>query len=252
MIYYELQIEALDFLTDGVKIPLATIRAYFDESGTHKGARCPSVAYFAGTKDQWQGFLDEWQPRLVASGIPYFHAKDPRCDCLRSHLVQAITNSSLTGVVCSVFLDDFKKSLGQKAQSILGNAYSVCAFTCAMELCKWVKENSFKSVALALEDGQPNANFVKDTLLKIMCDPEEPISHVSLEKKDGCIFLQPADFLSHICSTQDVEWLECLFNTGNVTHAHFGTEQISQASMEIEKLIVKQRSMRRSAKKIGY
>jgi hypothetical protein len=236
----------------GDKKPLAKIRAYFDESGTHNGARCLSVAYFAGTKDQWRGFLDEWQPRLVKANLPYFHATDSKCDYLRPHLVKAIANNSLTGVVCSVFLDDFKKSVGQKVQSILGNAYSVCAFTCAMELCKWVKENSFKSVALALEDGQPNANFVRDTLLKIMNDPEEPISSVTLEKKDGCIFLQPADFLSHTCSTHDIEWLERLFDTGNVSHAHFNAEQINHASKEIECLIVKQRAMRHSARRNGF
>ncbi len=49
------------------------LAVYFDESGTHKGSDCVTVAGYIGDSQSWKRYDAEWQAALKAYGLPYFH-----------------------------------------------------------------------------------------------------------------------------------------------------------------------------------
>jgi hypothetical protein len=61
---------------------MALLRAYFDESGVHEGARITGVAGYIGPAREWDSLQAEWDSELVrfsddtGHGIEVFHAFD--------------------------------------------------------------------------------------------------------------------------------------------------------------------------------
>ncbi len=54
--------------------------AYFDESGTHGGSLHTVMAGFAGTPEQWEAFIPEWQSVLEKYGRRSLHMKRLKFD----------------------------------------------------------------------------------------------------------------------------------------------------------------------------
>lgn len=52
------------------------LTGYFDESGTHNGAPCVSVAGYVSTVEGWELFEKEWRETLAEWGIEFFHMTD--------------------------------------------------------------------------------------------------------------------------------------------------------------------------------
>lgn len=221
------------------------IEAYLDESGAHRRSKILCVAGYAGIRDEWIAFANEWRQQLEKFRISYFHAKSPKCDVLRPYLASAIKSRNLRGVVCSVSLDDFNAHAGSQFKSTLGNAYAVCSFMCGLEFAKWTKENNLGGLSLVLENGQPNIDFVERIFKSMMDDESSVVSAVAVARKVDFIPLQAADFLSHVCGVYDRSWFEILMQPGNVVHAHLTLQQIAETSQEIKKMIAHQRNLRR-------
>ena len=54
--------------------------AYLDESGTHGGSPNTVMAGFAGTQEQWEGFISEWESVLQEYGRRSLHMKRLKFD----------------------------------------------------------------------------------------------------------------------------------------------------------------------------
>lgn len=221
------------------------IEAYLDESGSHRGANVLCVAGYAGTREEWLIFIEEWGQQLNRFGISYFHGKSPKCDILKPYLVKAIKKRNLRGVVCSVSLEDYNSYAGEHFKSTLGNAYAICAFMCGIEFEKWTRKNNLGQLSIALEHGQPNVDFVERIFKSMMSDENSIISNVSVAKKKELMPLQTADLLSHVCGTDDRSCFESLMQSGNVVHAHLTPKSIAETSQEVKKLIAHERYLRR-------
>jgi len=163
-------------------------QAYIDESGTHEGAEILTVAGYYGTSAQWQTFLDNWKQTE-------FHAKERRFDALKPQLAHAIDLAQLGGVEVCLRPWEFKNHANSDFKNHIGNAYAVCAFSCATRICELIGTDTEARVAFVLEDGQPNANWVQRILIAMM--QRFPIASVTIAKKRDFPQLHTADFLAY-------------------------------------------------------
>jgi hypothetical protein len=229
------------------------IEAYLDESGTHSGAPLVVVAGFIGDRKAWKSFVKEWRAVLQRANIPYFHANAPECESLKAPLTRALLKRHLLGVAWTINPLDFKKIASQKFMSRFGNAYSTCAFLCAGMISQLARKDGWPSVALVYEDGQANQDFIAETLNAIKAEPEDHRfgSIVFMNKKDpGGIPLQAADFISHIVSTNETRWLNRFAAAGKfIPPVTMPPEKLQKTVTKIENMIVRQRAIRKKARK---
>jgi hypothetical protein len=228
------------------------IEAYIDESCTHRGATTLCVACYAGDRERWNRFEEEWSGRLRQFGIPLFHAKDKECDKLRPYLVEAISNADLKAIVCSINPSLFNIYAGEQLKSTLGNAYSLCALACGLEISKWRLENELEPVAIFLESGQQNDYRLKEIfelLVGYKEDKEYHIASVTVASKKDYLPLQASDFLSHVIGAGDTYWTSKLIQSDNFLGEHIKPEQMTKLSKEIKALYSYQRNMRKRIKR---
>jgi hypothetical protein len=228
---------------------IVVIQAFFDESGTHEGAPVLCVAAYAGKREEWHAFVQEWLPVLTEFGIDCFHAKEAECNPLRPFLVEAISKRNLRGVVCSVNPKVWETYASKQFKSS-GNAYIACAYNCMWYIKGWAKENDLGSVDVIIESGQPNSFYLRDLVDNLMiCEPDSGIASVAIAKKRDHIPLQTADFLSHAYCDRNTYWHVQLANLNNIWSYHMKPEHLAQASDKIKSLISKRRKMRQETRR---
>lgn len=242
--------ELLHLYSGDGKRALVVIQAFLDESGMHEDAPVVCVAAYAADHDRWKGFESYWRRELDKAGMQCFHAKDTCCDSLRPILADAMERFRLRGFLCSAGRSDYKNNAGDNFRSTLGNAYAVCAFGSALEVCKWAQNERLGPVAFVIEWGQPNVDFVERTLKTLIGDDELNIASVAVAKKTDFPELQTADFLSHCCGTHDRLWLDRLIGDGpgKATFAYLGGQQFTQMSEEVKELYRKYRHQKKHLK----
>jgi hypothetical protein len=169
---------------------LAVLTAFLDESGTHAGCPAVTVAGFYGNKDQWELFRAVWGPHSFG-----FHAKDGASKY--AELFGAIEASGINGIYFPLDKAIYRQNSTPQMLSRAGNEYSMCAFQCVLSICKEVGVPT----AFVFEQGQPNLNFVLETLLYMLDSGGTCISSITPAKKSDFIELHPADFVSHLASS---------------------------------------------------
>lgn len=219
----------LRMLTGDGRRCVAVIEAYVDESGTHSGSPILSVAAYAGRHEQWTEFLSEW-------GEQDFHAKENQYDKLKPRLFDVIDLCKLEGIAAWVRPEEFNQHAAPELRSNLGNAYAVCAFSCAIGVCKWARENSIGPVSFVVEKGQPNAEYVERVLKALMDDQHYGIASVASVGKREFVQLVTADFLAHSRGTSNA-WYDRLYKTGRVAEAHLTPELLEKSSTEVKVII---------------
>ena len=216
-------------------------QAFLDESGTHPETPVLSVGGFYGGPEQWQTFRDLWKP--TSQG---FHAKDSTR--LFPDLCSAIEKSNVNGVLLTIGKRVYKAYATDHLKTALGNPYSICAFLCAITICK--RLNS-QPVSIVLEEGQPNLSFVTAILEGMMAHEKEwSIAAVEIAKKSDFIELHTADFLSHIASSHDLGWMQRLFEADRLEHGHVTEKMLQGASPQVTALFSRARAARKEAKKL--
>jgi len=227
------------------------LEAYLDEAGTHRGAEMLCVAGYVGNRKEWYSFERFWSKKLKDSGISCFHAKEPDCNILKLPLAIAIEDRKLRGFIVSVRPEVYNLHAGAQLKSSLGNAYSACATTCAIQICQYAKKNKLGPVSFIYESGQPNAQRVLQVLEMLALEkPDYKIASVSLARKDEFLPLQTADFLSHSYSVRDQPWLAYLVRSGDrVSYSVASAEHIAKTSQDIKAWINHQRKMRQNLKR---
>jgi hypothetical protein len=223
------------------------LEAYLDESGTHKGSPILAVAGYFGTHDQWNVFLDKWK-------CQEFHACDPRFDGFKPQLAEAIDASEIEGGEVCLRPNEFEESASSDMKSNMGNAYAVAVFMWVTGICKLVTaENEDARIALVLEDGQPNIEWVQRLLIAFIAELPT-IASVTVRSKTGVPQLHPADFLVHSRSTTDTAWMERLFAKRRVREMPIERDLFEITSAEVARLLRENRRNKARAKlarKIG-
>ena len=216
---------------------LAVLTAFLDESGTHAGCPVVTVAGFYGNKKQWKKFRAMWGLHSVG-----FHAKDSEAEY--PHLVSAIEASEINGIFITLGKETYRQHSTPQMLSRAGNEYSMCAFQCVLSICREVN----RPTAFVLERGQPNFEFVLKTLLYLFDSGETCICAVTPAKKEEFIELHPADFVSHLASTNDKPWLQKLMDIHRLKHGHIHAKSLAQVGPELKKIIAKAKHERSKAK----
>jgi hypothetical protein len=218
----------------------AVYRAFLDESGTHPETPVLSVAGFVGEKDQWDVFRQKWSPHAAD-----FHAK--RSEHLFPQLFEAISASKVDGVLVTVGKENYRQYANAHMKTAVGNAYSLCAFLCAMRICDDVPIKG-QPTSFVLEEGQPNLGFVKKILESFMDTGQLSIAAVASAKKSEFIELHAADFVSHIASAYEKEWMQKLLDADRLRHGHVTEELIRENSPRITELFRQAKHARNKAK----
>ena len=242
--------ELLALLSRDGRRRIGVIEAYLDESGTDEVSPVVGVACYAGEHDEWLAFEEAWAPILRGAGIEYFHAQDQRCDPLWPQMLQTIQSRRIQGLLLSVRHDDYKAIPTARFKSTLGNAYGVCTFGCALQMAAWSRENNHGPVAFIIEDGQPNIGFVRDTLESMIGDEVFNVAAVTVARKQDFVPLQAADFLSHCCSIDRIEWLRRLVGDGygHALQGHLTRADLVRLSGQMEQAWRQHRFRKRQAK----
>lgn len=228
------------FSGDGKRL-VVVIEAFIDESGTHKGSPLVAVGAVIGAHWQWRKFLSMWDDKP-------FHAKERKYDPLKPALFDAFQECELEGFVASMIPDDYEKHANKHFRSGLGNPYSVCTFACAVGVSKYCKDNNLGEIAFVIEAGQPNVNFVRETLEYMQTKERYRIASVAVAPKEKFVQLCTADFLSH-SRTSEPEWFSNLHATNHVWIDEIGPEKIVRMSKQISTGIWRMRKERQKLKK---
>ncbi|HET6144217.1 MAG TPA: hypothetical protein VFE02_11970 [Candidatus Acidoferrales bacterium] len=213
-------------------------RAFLDESGTNPETPVLSVAGFYGTKDQWETFRSNWLPH--SNG---FHAK--KSERLFPQLFNAINASKINGVLITISKENYYQYANAHQKTAIGNPYSVCAFLCILHICVKVQDST---TAFVLEEGQPNLGFVKEILEMFMATGRVRISAVASAKKTDFIELHAADFVSHIASAHETEWMQKLFDADRLEHGHVTKQLIAENSPRVTELFRQAKHARKKLK----
>lgn len=203
------------------------LEAFIDESGTHKGSPITAVAGWVAQHIYWKKFLSQW-------GEKPFHAKDSKCDPLKYVIYGTITESNLIGFVAWMKPEDYKNHANPLFKSAIGNACAVCTFDCALGICKFASKNRLGKVAFVIEDGQPNAQFIRQVLDGMKKHERLGIASVALASKKDVVQLRTADFLAHSC-TSEPKWFHTLVDSGLVANDYFTSERIVRMSGDLLK-----------------
>jgi hypothetical protein len=214
------------------------VEAFLDESGTHGNSPVVCVAGYMGEHEEWKRFEECWDPILRSANIDCFHAKEPRCDPLRPHLVECLKKSKIRGRIVSVGVPTYKHNVAHGAKSVIGNAYAACAFACAGKIGTLAKERNLGPVAFVIEDGQPNVEYVRATLERLIGNDDFNVASVAVAKKRDFVPLQAADFLAHVFGTNQSDWFPRLLGDGEgmALHGHYKGEQLKQLSEGVEEI----------------
>jgi len=189
------------FSGDGKRV-VVVVEAFMDESGTHKGAPLVAVGAVIGAHWQWRKFLSMWDDKP-------FHAKEPKCDPLKPALFDAFQECELESFVASMAPHDYKNHANAHFRSGLGNPYSVCTFACAIGVSKYCRDNKLGEIAFVIEAGQPNVDFVRETLEYMRTKERYRIASVAVAAKKKFVQLCTADFLAH-SRTSEPGWFHNL------------------------------------------
>src|SRR5262245_3206658 len=235
---------------------MEVLHLYTDESGTDRRSSVVSVATFAGSQEMWWRFESSWRPKLEAFGRGPFHASQSRFDHLRPDLIDAIHKSGVVGYVIQIPVDMFRTHASAQFRSLLGNEYALGALATIGYFCdRSVEILGNHPVAIVLEHGQPNVDFVRDSLDRLIDGRLWNIVSVAKATKDDFVELQAADCLAHIRYRNEQQWLDRLKdNRGRfVFHEELLTPAaLKHLSLKVRRGLARRRARRRAERKARH
>src|SRR5262249_32023183 len=158
--------------------------------------------------------------------------KDSKCIPLKHGLFDAMQDSELESFVAWIRPEDYRAHTTAHFKSGLGNAYAVCTFASAMGGCKFCREGNLGKITFVIESGQPNIEFVRQTLEYMQTKERYGIASVVVAGKKDFVQLCTADFVAH-SRTSDGEWYQRLYESGRVSHDQITPEKLSRMSHRI-------------------
>lgn len=196
------------------------ITAYLDESGTH-GDESPSMimAGYIADSAQWTAFEKEFREHLAAYGVDVYHAKKLRGSKgpfkgwaiekkgkFHQEMVGIIDRNLVMGFAATLSPKDyyaFYKDEANPPQIREDTQYSVCFRACLLFATKYALSNRHKGeLNLVLESGAKNSGDAVRLFHEFKADLKPQyhglLGAISLDSKEACPMLAPADMLAHI------------------------------------------------------
>jgi hypothetical protein len=176
--------------------PLAMIKAYIDESGTHQGSNVLIIAGYVGTTDEWESVEARFKKADRLSGR-IFHAvdcagggkafrglhRDKRYRLFRK-MVKIVNDHDIFGIGTGALIDDYSNVYprnGQNWEKWLTGAYETAFGDTIIEVCHYSKERYGESpVSFVVEDSEHWYPSAARVFLQMKADVEWPY-HTLLE-----------------------------------------------------------------------
>jgi hypothetical protein len=219
---------------------VVVLEAFIDESGTHKGSAILNVAAMAGAHWQWKKFLSYWDNKP-------FHARESKYKALKPALFDAIQFGELEGFTAWMEPKDYMGNTTHHFRSVMGNAYAMCTFACAIGVCKFARDEKLGKVAFIIESGQPNIEWIKSVLEYMKAKERFGIASVAIATKKDFVQLCAADFLAHSKSA-DPAWYQRFFDTRRVSQAHLKSDKLKDICQQIEEGLMDMKRQKQKAK----
>lgn len=210
---------------------MASLVAYFDESGTHRQSKVVVVAGFVAPESNWEAFASLWEKLLAEYGLDSFHMNafenrfgkfkkmtEEKRQEIHRRLLFAINSSLLQGVAIAVSrsaYDDVYTVRGQgpKARKLIQSPYSFCALACVTRAIMWSQQQgNTKPIATIFEHGAGpgeiiNAHRALRGRLPLWRDGWGALT---FETRDMHLPLQAADILAYNSYKEAVNIVEGL------------------------------------------
>jgi hypothetical protein len=216
--------DAFDHLCDGLSLEatdaVATLSAYFDESGTDASKPAVAVGCYVATVAQWKCFKADWLRLRRRSGVKgYFRRSDQESFWLhndtkhwdkdqRTTLYQAqhafIHAYTLKGFAGVVIKDDYDTVVTGAIRQAIGSVYEFCLRHCLAAIAKWLdEERPDDDIAYFIESGADGEGHLRHAFNEFLDNPElkkahrlENIHSWSFIGKNNAMPLQAADALA--------------------------------------------------------
>ena len=190
---------------------MASMEAYFDESGTHKGSPFVCVAGYLFEKGNAAALDAAWREMLEEKGLPFFRMSDcahttgpfegwlrEDTDKLATKAIELVKLYATHGFAASVDLDDFRliPNLG-----LFDSAYSFSCLQMLFGVKRWADANRFcGEIAYIFESGALHQSEANAFMNKVFKTPqmknEFRYSTHDFKSKSEVIQLQCADLLA--------------------------------------------------------
>lgn len=172
---------------DREKVLFVMLTFAFDAAGD-ESTEYLTVAGFASSMADWDGFTDKWQSRLQRDNIEFFRAVDansfrgpfkhwrdlPERNQLRralfADLMDLIKSHAYRKFGCTIHNKQFRSSNNEARSNFVESAYSLAARTCEKYARTWViqdwKSSPDLPVAFVFEAGDPGQARLRERLVK--------------------------------------------------------------------------------------
>jgi hypothetical protein len=159
------------------------MEAYFDESGSHDGAKILCVAGYIYNKDDCKSLDWQWKEVLDQYNLPFFHMVDcahgnkpfdKLCKqdriIVATRMIELIKKYMTYGFSVTIEEDKYNSWIKQE-YPLFGSAYTWCCWMSLVAVGSWVAQNNFDgNIAYFFEAGhryQAEANRVMNETLDI-------------------------------------------------------------------------------------
>jgi len=135
---------------------MAMFKAYFDESGTHRGSASVAVAGYVSTVDQWERFEQEWRGVLDDFCLEFFHMTDyenrqgpykDMDDFRRKRLIErfsiVIKRRVRVPISAAVAITEYNLASQQNISLARVSPYTFCALQCLARVGEWADRYSY-------------------------------------------------------------------------------------------------------------
>ena len=193
-------------------IGMVQVEAYFDESGSHRGAPILCVAGYLFDSREVPKFVQEWNAVLRAFNLPFFrmsacaHGAEPfnklsKPDriIVASEMIRIIKKRSIRGIAVTVNEKQFRQHIN--GYYLIGGSYSFLVNSLLAGVGEWIDANPFvKRVAYFFEAGHASQSEANRIMSEIFKPPELQAAyryggHAFVEKTQTSA-IQAADLLA--------------------------------------------------------
>jgi hypothetical protein len=190
--------DAFDHLCDGLCLEaadvVATLSAYFDESGTDVSKPAVAVACYVATVAQWKCFKADWRRLRRRSGVTgYFHRSEQESFWLHDDtkhwdrerqitvyqaqhaFIHAYTLKGFAGVVIK---DEYDAAVTGAIRQALGSAYEFCLRHCLAAIANWLDaERPNDNISYFIESGGDGEGHLRRAFNLFLDNPELKKAH---------------------------------------------------------------------------
>jgi hypothetical protein len=190
-------------------VPIMTLTAYFDESGTHGNSPGVVVAGFISMAGGWKSYETEFVPELTSRGIGVFHAtslRSERYKSLHEAHTKIICRNVLWGLSVSLKSSDYKtyyKAPGISRKVRLDSQYGLCFRMCLMSALHFVsllpKDWPLTVVAELGHRNAPDATRIFADIKETLLPPHDQmlLGPLVFDTKEACVPLAASDALAN-------------------------------------------------------